>query len=272
MDWLPSIIVMHDDICIFSSTPEEHDWYLMKVMQTTAQHGIVFNSSKCQIRQPQIAFYSAMFSAKGMQPDPSKIQALQDLPTPKSPTKLQSFLGLINYLQPFISGLSNKMLFLQEQTAELDWNPLTDAAFQCLKTWICQTLLIPTLAYYDWSKPVVVQTYARKYGLGVAQIQCCRPIAFACKILTNVETHYSNIERDCLSECFGLEKFYTYLYVRHVTIENSHKTLEMIQHKPIHAAHPRLQCMLLHMQKYHYTIHYKPSNNMILADCLSWFP
>ena len=123
---------------------------------------------QCQIRQPQITFYSAVFTAKGMWPDPSKIQALQDLPTPNSSVKLQSFLGLINYLQPFIPGLSKKTTFLCEQFAEWDWNPLMGAAFQHLKVWICQTLLNTTLMYYDCSKPVIVQTDASEYGLGTA--------------------------------------------------------------------------------------------------------
>ena len=43
------------------------------------------------------------FSAKGMKPDPKKVQALQDLPVPQTQKDLQSFLGLINYLQPFLT-------------------------------------------------------------------------------------------------------------------------------------------------------------------------
>ena len=81
-----------------------------------------------------------------------------------------------------------------------------------------------------------------------------------------------NIERECLSVCFGLEKFHIYIYGRHVLIENDHKPLEMIQHKPIHMAPPRLQWMLLHVQKYDYTIVYKPGKDMVLADHLSCFP
>ena len=81
-----------------------------------------------------------------------------------------------------------------------------------------------------------------------------------------------NIERVCLSVCFGLEQFHIYIYGGHVIIENGHKLLEMIQHKPIHAASPRLQQMLLHMQKYDYTICYKPGKDMVLADCLTCFP
>ena len=128
--------------------------------------GVVFNKSKCQIRQPQITFYSTVFTTKDMQLNLSKIQALQDLPTPKSPTKLQSFLGLINYLQPFIPRLANKMMFFWGQNIMWDWNPLTHTAFQCLKAWISQTLLNIMIAHYNWSRLVIVQTDTSKYSLG----------------------------------------------------------------------------------------------------------
>ena len=210
--------------------------------------------------------------AQGMWLDPAKIQALKDLPTPDSQVNLQSFLGLINYLQLFIPGLSTKTMFLQEQLAEWDWNPSTDAAFQHLKAYICQTLLNATLAYYDWSMPVIVQMDTSEYRLGANLIQSGHPMAFAIKTLTDIKTHYANIEWQCLSVCFGLEKFHTYLYGSHVIVENDHKLLEMIQHKPIHVAPPRLQWMLLCMQKYDYTIWYKPGKDIVLADHLSCFP
>ena len=260
-DYLPSLITIHDDIYIFGHTHEEHDWHLFCLMQTAKEHGIVFNSTKCHVRQPQIAFYGVVFTAQGMWPDPSKIQALQDLPTPNSQAKLQSFLGLINYLQPFIPGLSAKTTFLHEQLAEWDWNPFTDAAFWHLKAWICQTLLSATLAYYNRSEPVVVCTDASEYGLGATLLQSGCPIAFASKTLTDIETHYVNIECECLSVGFGLEKFHSYIYGRHVIVENDHILLEMIQQKPIHTAPPWLQHMLLHMQKYYYTIWYKPGKD-----------
>ena len=96
-DHLPSIIVIHDDICPYSCTPKDHDWYLLQLMQTAKQHGIVFNSSKCQIRQPQMAFHSAVITAQGMWPDPAKIQANQDLPTPNFQVKLWAFPWLTTY-------------------------------------------------------------------------------------------------------------------------------------------------------------------------------
>ena len=141
-----------------------------------------------------------------------KIQALQDLPTPENHKQLQYLLGLINYLQPFLPGLASKTTFLREQVSHWDWNPSTDATFQKLKQWICKTLLNTTLAYFDHTKPVVIQTDASEYGLGAALLQDGRPIALASKTLTDVETRYTNIECKCLSVCFGLEKNHTYVY------------------------------------------------------------
>ena len=206
MDPLPSIIAIQDNICIYSCTPEEHAWHLLQLMKAANQHSIIFNSSKFQFRQPEIAFYGAVFTIKGMWPDPSKIQAFQDLPNLNSPVKLQSFLGLINYLQPFIPGLSNKTMFLWEQLTKWDWNPSMDAAFHCLQAWICQTPLNTTLTYYDYSKPVIWQTDTSKYGLSAALIQSSQPVAFISKTLTEVKTCYVNIEWECLSVFFNLEK------------------------------------------------------------------
>ena len=240
-DRLPGIIAIHDDICVYGKTREEHDTNLLQLMKTASKNGLVFNSHKCSIRQLQITFYGAIFTSKGMKPDPMKIQALQDLPTPDNHKQLQSFLGLINYLQPFLPDLASKTTFLREQISSWDWNPSTDIAFQKLKQWICKTLLNTTLTYFDCIKPVVIQTDASEYGLGAALLQDGRPIAFASKTLTDVETRYANIECKCLYVCFGLEKFHTYVYGQHITVQNDHKPLEMIQKNPIHAAPPHLQ-------------------------------
>ena len=175
-------------------------------------------------------------------------------------------------MQPFIPSLASKTTFLREQVTNWDWNPSTNQSFHRLKSHICNTLLKTTLSYYDHTQPLVLQTDASEYGLGTALLQNNRPIAFASKTLTDVETRYTNIERECLSVCYGLEKFHTYVYGKHVIVQNDHKPLEMIQRKSIHAAPPRLQCMLLRLQQYDYTIQYIPGQNMVLADRLSRFP
>ena len=83
---LSGIIAIHNDICVYGKTRKEHNTNLLQVMKTASKNGLVFNSHKCSIRQLQITFYGAIFTSKGMKPDPTKIQALQDLPTPDNHT------------------------------------------------------------------------------------------------------------------------------------------------------------------------------------------
>ena len=133
---LPGIIAIHDDICVYSKTREEHNTNLLQLMKTASKNRLVFNSHKCSIRQLQITFYGAIFTSKGMKPDPTKIQALQDPPTPDNHKQLQSFLGLINYLQPFLPDLASKTTFLREQISSWDLNPSTDIAVQKLSGYV----------------------------------------------------------------------------------------------------------------------------------------
>ena len=183
-----------------------------------------------------------------MKPDSIKIQALQELSTPQTQKQLQPFLRLVNYLQPFLPDIASKTTFLQEQISQWDWNPLKDSSFQKLKQWICNTQLKTTLIYYDRNLPLTIHTDANECGLGAVLLQNYRPIPFASKTLTSVKTCYANIERECISVVFGLERFHTYIYGRYIIVYSNHKPLEMITKKPIHAAPPHLQCMLLRLQ------------------------
>ena len=69
-------------------------------------------------------------------------------------------------------------------------------------------------------------------------LQYRQPIAFAHMIFTDVESQYANMERECLSVCYGFKKLHTYIYGRDVIVWNEHKVLEMICYKPKHVALP----------------------------------
>ena len=62
-----------------------------------------------------------------------------------------------------------------------------------------------------------------------------------------------------------------YVYDRSFTIESDHKPLESISQKNLADMPAHLQCMLLCLQSYDYTICYCPSKEMALSDTLSWF-
>lgn len=67
---------------------------------------------------------------------------------------------------------------------------------------------------------------------------------------------------------FSLECFNQYTYGKRITIESDHKPLEAIVKKALASAPPRLQRILLRIQKYDYTLEYKPGKQLVLPDML----
>ena len=63
------------------------------------------------------------------------------------------------------------------------------------------------LAYYDVSKPVVIQCDAFQTGLGAALLQEGCPVAYSSRVMTPTEQNYAQIEKELLAIVFACEKF-----------------------------------------------------------------
>ena len=155
------------------------------------------------------------------------------------------------------------------------WEDQQTRSFQQVKTLIAKANTTP-LRYYDRNLPVTVQVDASLRGLGACLIQKHKgkdqPIAFASKSLMDAETMYANIEQELLAIVFACQRFSTYLLGRSFIVESDHKPLEMIAMKNLANVPPRLQRMLLELQRYNVTIKYRPGKEMQLADALSRCP
>ena len=272
LDGLPGIVTIADDIVVYGTDENDHDENLHRLMQLAQKKGLVFNTSKCKIKKESIPFFGHIYSKNGVSPDPVKVQAINDLSVPKNTAEVQSFLGMITYLAPFVPNLSlhtAPLRQLLQKDSDFQWHDEHQFSFDTLKELICSA---NSLSYFNPKKPVVLQVDASKIALGAALLQDDKPIAFASKSLTETESRYANIERELLACVFGAERFHVYLYGKHFTIQSDHRPLDMISKKNLTAAPARLQRMLLRLQKYDYEIQYKPASQMILADSLSRLP
>ncbi len=99
-------ISIADDITVHGCTEEEHDNNLHSLMETACKNGLVFNPKKTQIKARSVKFFSLIFTEQGIQPDPEKVAAIHRWNPPQNLTQLQEFLGLVQFLSPFIPGLS----------------------------------------------------------------------------------------------------------------------------------------------------------------------
>ena len=145
-------------------------------------------------------------------PDPSKVSAIKEMPAPQNKGELQSFLGMVTHLSPFIPQLSSHTATLRgllKTDVEYSWNATYQVAFDKLKSLVCEDT---TLRYFNTKKPVTIQVNASGKGLGAALIQDDGPVAFASKALTATEQRYANNERELLTCIFGAGHFRTYVF------------------------------------------------------------
>ncbi|KAL9956099.1 hypothetical protein ACROYT_G037526 [Oculina patagonica] len=243
-----------DDIVVFGKTTEEHDRNMHAMLERCQGTGLKLNPEKCFVKQEKIKFYGVVCGKEGIQPDPSKVSALKQMSSPTSRQELQTFLGLANYMGPFIPNLSSLTAPLRELLKE-KINTCSSGASH---------IKMPSKR-----KEIILQVDASLKGLGATLMQDSKSVAFASKALTDVETRYANIERELLAVVYGCEKFHTYLFGHSFTVHSDHKPLESIHLKHLTAAPPRLQRMLLRLQPYDLVIRYQPGKSMEVADALS---
>ena len=270
----PGVLAIHDDVFIYGKDDSNHNANLVNLFNVAQKEGLVFNSTKCAIKQESVTFFGGVFWAKGYSPDPGKIQGISDMPAPQTKQELQSFLEAVNYLQTFVPHLSHHrepLRVLLKKENVFTWDQNVNDSFQRIKGLLENSLLEP-LRYYNRNKLVILQCNASLKGLGACILQDGKPIAFASKSLTDTETRYTNIKRELLAIVFGCKKFHTYLYGRSFVVESDHKPLEMICLKNLISAPVRLQRMLLRLQQYDMVITYRPGKEMLLADTLSHLP
>ena len=258
----PGLIGINDDMVIFRVDKQDHDANLINLLNVCQKEGLVLNSKKLELRREQVTFFGAEYSAQGMHPDPKKVQGITEMTAPMDKQQLQSFLGMVNYMGTFIPNLSHHTEPLRAMLKKdnvFHWEEQQTRSFQQVKTLIAKANISP-LRYYDRNLPVTVQADASLRGLGACLIQKHngkdQPIAFASKSLTDAETRYANIERELLAIVFACQWFSTYLLGRSFIAESDHKPLEMIAMKNLANVPPRLQRMLLELQRYDVTIKY----------------
>ena len=106
LEQCPGVIGIHDDMVIFGVDQEDHDANLINLLNVCQKEGLVLNSKKLELRRERVTFFGAEYSAQGMHPDPKKVQGITEMTVPTD-KKLQSFLGMVNYMGTFIPNLSH---------------------------------------------------------------------------------------------------------------------------------------------------------------------
>jgi hypothetical protein len=167
-------LVFFDDILIYSKTMEEHCQHVQQILQTLRKHKLFAKLSKCTFGQQQMEYLGDIILAQGVSTDPTKIQAVQDWPVPKSITELRAFLGLAGYYRRFIRdyGKICQPLFEALKKGEFHWSSKQLDAFNKIKQALCST---PVLALLDFTQPFILEADASDKSIGAVLMQGADP-------------------------------------------------------------------------------------------------
>ena len=180
----------------------------------------------------KVQYVGHMVSKDGLVVDPSKVEAVQKFPVPRSQTEVKSFLGLASYYQRFVpkfAEIARPLHKASETSAKFEWTREAQDAFEFLKLKLTST---PILAFPCLKEPFVLYTDASQFAMGavLAQVQDGkeRAISYASRSFSKSQTKYSAIRRELLALVTFTRHFCHYLLGQKFTIVTDHSALQWL--------------------------------------------
>ncbi|CAA0817688.1 Uncharacterized mitochondrial protein AtMg00860, partial [Striga hermonthica] len=223
--------------------------------------------SKCEFWLQRVSFLGHVITQAGIEVDPSKVSAVQNWSTPRSPSEVRSFLGLAGYYRRFIEGFSKIALPLSQLTrksVKFEWTDRCEASFQELKMRLTSA---PVLAIPDPSRSFTIFSDASRQGLGCVLMQDGQVVAYASRQLKPHEQNYPTHDLELAAVVHALKIWRHYLYGGRCEIFTDHKSLQYIfTQKELNMRQHR---WLELVKDYDCSIQYDPGKANVVADALS---
>ncbi|KAK1694267.1 hypothetical protein QYE76_010964 [Lolium multiflorum] len=141
------VVVYFDDILIYSRNESDHIIHIRHVLQVLRDSKLYGNLEKCTFCKDKVIFLGYVVSKHGVEVDVSKIEAIQNWPTPMNVSQGVAF----------------------------EWGVAQDHAFDELKRLLTSA---PLLALSDFNKQFEIECDASGIGIGGVLMQEGRPIAY----------------------------------------------------------------------------------------------
>jgi hypothetical protein len=264
------VVVLIDDILVYSKTEEEHAEHLRLVLGTLREHQLYAKFSKCEFWLKEVGFLGHVISAGGVSVDPSKITSILERKAPTNHTEVQAFLGLAGYYRKFVEGFSSiarPMTQLLKKGKKFEWTEKCEQSFQELKK---RLVSAPILTMPDITKSFDVYCDASNLGLGSVLMQDGKVIAYLSHQLRQHELNYPTHDLELAAVVYALKTWRHYPMGNRCEIYTDHKSLKYIFSQKELNMRQRRWIELI--KDYNLGIHYHPGKANVVADALSREP
>ena len=102
---LDGILCLIDDVLVYGNNEGEHKTRIEVVLRRIQNEGVMLHKEKCEVGKQELKFLGFVIDRDGIQADPDKTRAIQDMESPTSVTDLRRFMGMVNQLGKFSPNL-----------------------------------------------------------------------------------------------------------------------------------------------------------------------
>ena len=270
---IKNVVSYFDDICVYSTEWQEHMASLREVFVKLREVGLTAKPSKLVLGFPSITFLGHVVGGGSQKPDPTNVDKILLLGTPRTKKEVRSLLGLTNYYNKFIPHFATIVnplteLLVKGKPTRVRWTPECDSALRAIQGYLTRE---PILKLPNLTKPFSLQTDASNVGIACCLMQTTdgilHPVKFLSRKLLPREQRFSVIERECLAIVWAIQKLSRYLYGQEFKLLCDHKPLSFLH--SANYGNSRICRWALTLQEFAFTVEHIKGSENFAADILS---
>lgn len=263
-----------DDIIIFSENFDDHLKHVSIILTRLAEANLQINKDKSVFCQRKLKYLGHLVGEGGIQTDPEKVRAIEELPPPKDISGVRRIIGMAGWYSAFLPNYTEVIAPLNQlltKNAKFIWGEPQQKALDEIKS---KMKTAPILACPDYNKQFYLQTDASNIGLGAVLFQREgnheRVIAYRSRSLQPHERNYTTTEKECLAVVWAIQRNLEFLEGIPFTVITDHLALKWIFKLPNPTG--RLGRWSLELRNHDFTIQYRKGKQNVVPDALSRHP
>ena len=269
-------IAIMDDLLIHS-TRVDHWKLLEQLLKSMCKNGLRLSPNKCQLFKTNLVYMGNGFTiakrTMTITPLRSRTEAINKIPTPRTPKQCKSFCGVVNYLSLFCPDLQKLLKPIVELTRKgrpFMWGDAQENAFKEVKL----RLKNPPVLHLPKAEGRFIlysDTSIEGTGRSLWQIQGGMPklIGYASKTLPEACSRYSVTELEMTGLLVNMNLWKNLLKHREFDAAVDDDAVAQIMKAKTEPATTRIMRLLERLSAYSFNLYYVKGRDMILSDYLS---
>ena len=271
-------VYISDILIVTEVTKQNHLDKVQEFLRTLDEAKLKLKAANCKIANQEIEWLGFQMTSQGISPVNSKVQGITEKLRPTNLKELRSFLGAVNQFKKIIPDLASicfPFRSILKKDVIWNWSEEHEKAFKRVNEEVRKVL---ELTHFKRNKPLRIICDASKQGLGAVLQQCeenrWKPIAYASRFLSKLESKYSIIELELLVVVWSIEHFKNYVYGVAFGIVSDHKALQSVlrPNKGNITFSSRVTRCVDRLLPFEFYIVHTPGRTLVMADYLSRHP